>query len=141
MQSGQDIRVEKEGGIMAEDNRPKAHDEKLRDDLILAMKRLGHEPLLLADGLDGALIGVGTRFTHPVAVYDYATCVKMVASTYLDEALEINRKGYTDQDAIIDAVEYLDNNTTGAHVGESTPVYLRFSVSELEHITGDRDGR
>ena len=126
---------------MAEDNRPKAHDEKLRDDLILAMKRLGHEPLLLADGLDGALIGVGTRFTHPVAVYDYARCVKMVANTYLDEALEINRKGYTDQDAIIDAVEYLDNNTTGAHVGESTPVYLRFGVADLQKLIETPDGR
>lgn len=131
----------KAGGKMTEENRPKARDEKLRDDINLAMSRLGYRPVILADGLDGALIGIGTRFVLPVAVYDYNVCVKMVANTYLDEAMEINRKGYTDQDAIIDAVEYLENNTTGAHVGELTPVYLRFSVGDLDKIIAGPDGQ
>ena len=33
---------------------------------------------LLADGFSEALIGMGTRFMHDVAVYDYDKCIEIL---------------------------------------------------------------
>lgn len=70
------------------------------------------EGALLADGFEDALLGLGTRFTHPVAVYDYERCVRVL----------VERDGMTEEEA----VEFLEFNTTGAYVGESTPVFVRW---------------
>ena len=70
------------------------------------------EGMLLADGFESALIGFGTRFTHPVAVYDYDRCVRVL----------VERDAMTEEEA----VDYLEFNTTGAYVGESTPVFVRW---------------
>lgn len=64
--------------------------------------------ILYCDGLQEALIGTGTRFTHPVAVYDK------------QKVLEILQKDMTREEA----EEYFDFNIAGAYVGESTPIFL-----------------
>jgi hypothetical protein len=66
---------------------------------------------LLLDGFEEALLGLGSRFTHDVAIYDYGKCVDIL----------VERDGMTEEEA----VEYIEFNTAGAYVGESTPILLR----------------
>ena len=73
--------------------------------------------VLYAVGFEDALIGVGTQYTQPLAVYDWDRCVEIL----------MTRDGMTEEDA----VDYLDFNVTGAYVGQGTPVFMR---------RGDRDG-
>jgi len=63
---------------------------------------------LLADGFSEALIGMGTRFTYDVAVYDYEKCIEILERDMPRE----------------DAIEYFDFNVSGAYVGENTPVFV-----------------
>lgn len=63
---------------------------------------------LFCDGLEEALVGIGKRFTHPVAVYSRA------------KVLEILQRNMSEEEAF----EYFDFNIAGAHVGENTPVFL-----------------
>ena len=63
---------------------------------------------LLADGFSEALIGMGTRFMHDVAVYDYEKCIEILERDMPHE----------------DAVEYFEFNTRGAYVGENTPGFV-----------------
>lgn len=67
---------------------------------------------MLADGFEGALIGIGLQFNRHLAVYDYETCVQILMS----------RDGLSRQDAD----EYMDFNVLGAYVGENTPVFIFF---------------
>ena len=68
------------------------------------------EGALFADGFEDALIGLGTQFSHNVAIYDLDKCV----------AILVARDGMDPHEA----QEYLDFNTLGAWVGESTPVFV-----------------
>jgi hypothetical protein len=66
---------------------------------------------LLADGLEGALIGYTVNFHHAhVAVYDYGKCVQILAS----------RDGMSEEEA----EEFLEFNTLSAYVGENGPLYV-----------------
>ena len=69
------------------------------------------EGLLLADGLDDAIVGVGHRQGQQrVVVYDADLCVQVL----------MKREGW-DHD---EALEFLEFNTFGAWVGERTPIWL-----------------
>ena len=68
------------------------------------------EGVLLADGFEEALIGIGHRFTLAVAVYDRQKCLDILMS----------RDGMTDEEA----EEYLSFNVEGAFMGEHTPVFV-----------------
>tara|TARA_R110002051_G_scaffold174935_1_gene245028 strand:- start:271 stop:495 length:225 start_codon:yes stop_codon:yes gene_type:complete len=63
---------------------------------------------LLADGFSEVLIGMGTRFTYDVAVYDYEKCIEILER-------DMSRE---------DAEEYFDFNVSGAYVGDNTPVFV-----------------
>ena len=69
-----------------------------------------YEGALLADGFEGALLGMGHRFTHPVAVYDRAKSLDILRT----------RDGMTHEEA----EEYFCFNVEGAYVGDHTPVFL-----------------
>lgn len=71
------------------------------------------EGALLADGFDRALIGFGTQFNRNLAIYDLDACVAILVE-----------QGMTPDEA----QEYLDFNTLGAWVGESTPVFVHVRV-------------
>lgn len=73
---------------------------------------------LVCDGFEDALIGYGTRFNSPVAIYDYDQCVRIL----------VERDGMQEDEAI----EFLEFNTCGAYVGESTPVFLRTTTNITE---------
>jgi len=72
-------------------------------------ERLGDE-VLVADGLDDAIIGYVERCGEPIRlVYDR------------EKAIEILMQDIGDREA---AVEYFDFNTAGAWVGEQTPFWF-----------------
>jgi hypothetical protein len=70
------------------------------------------EDILTANGLDDAIIGVGTRCGQPpLAVYDVSKVLDIL----------VDRDGMTYEEA----EEYFGFNIEGAWVGEQTPVWLR----------------
>jgi hypothetical protein len=65
---------------------------------------------LLADGFEGALIGMVERACQPpVACYDYGTCVEILTAQGLSQE---------------EAHEHLAFNVMGAYVGSHTPAFL-----------------
>ena len=76
---------------------------------------------LLADGLDGALIGIGEIPCHsPIAVYDRNKCItEMMAS----EGWEYE-----------EAVEYLEFNTFCAYVGKHTPIFVTLAEDLIDGL-------
>lgn len=66
--------------------------------------------ILVADGLDGALIGIGQQFTKYVAVYSQSKVIEIL----------MERDGMSR----IDALEFFDVNIVGAYVGEGSPVFV-----------------
>jgi hypothetical protein len=66
------------------------------------------EEILIADGFDDALIGVGHRCGQPpIAVYDRDKCIILMQSMALEEA-----------------EEFFEFNTVGAWVGDQTPIFV-----------------
>jgi len=72
--------------------------------------------ILFADGLEDALIGIGTQFNKRVAVYDTEAVL----------AILMERDGMTYEDAR----EFFEFNIVGAYVGEHTPVFVSFDLGE-----------
>ena len=71
--------------------------------------------ILLADGFDDALIGVGYRSTDaPIAVYDMSKVIEILAC---DMSLD-------------DAIEYFEHNVAGSWVGEQTPMFVDIKTRE-----------
>ena len=66
--------------------------------------------LVLADGFDDCIVGIGRQFTRTFVVYDYEKVIKKLKK----------RDGMSDEEA----VEWFEFNVVGAWVGESTPVFL-----------------
>tara|TARA_R100001377_G_scaffold62776_1_gene38557 strand:+ start:1338 stop:1598 length:261 start_codon:yes stop_codon:yes gene_type:complete len=74
--------------------------------------------MLLADGFEGAFIGVSTRCGQPtLAVYDANKCLQIL----------IDRDDMTHDEAL----EYFNFNVIGAWVGDETPLFLE-SMSLIE---------
>tara|TARA_R100000935_G_scaffold40401_1_gene61933 strand:+ start:1158 stop:1418 length:261 start_codon:yes stop_codon:yes gene_type:complete len=74
--------------------------------------------MLLADGFEGAFIGVSTRCGQPtLAVYDANKCLQIL----------IDRDEMTHDEAL----EYFNFNVIGAWVGDETPLFLE-SMSLIE---------
>ena len=65
--------------------------------------------VLLADGFEAALVGVGRRFNTYVAIYDMHQCLAVLCA-----------QGMTEDEAD----EYFEFNVVGAHVGDQTPIFL-----------------
>jgi hypothetical protein len=72
---------------------------------------MADERLVKANGLEDAIIGVGSRMNMPdVLIYSYNKCVKIF----------MEREGWTHEEAI----EWMDFNVVGAWVGETTPIFV-----------------
>lgn len=71
--------------------------------------RMGEE-LLLADGFDDAIMGLGWQFSKVAVVYDREVCLKVLR----------DRDGMTEDEA----EEFFDFNVLGAYVGEHTPIFV-----------------
>jgi len=72
------------------------------------IERYPDEEFITADGFGGAIVGVEPNTMR--LVYD---CDKMIEILMSDEEL-----------TELDAIEYLEQNTWNAHVGEKTPIYI-----------------
>lgn len=72
----------------------------------------GHDgEIMLADGFDDALLGIGECAGHePAAVYDFNACVEVL----------VTRDGM-DAD---EAKEFMHVNVISAYVGPGTPIFL-----------------
>jgi len=64
----------------------------------------------LADGSEGAMIGVARHFTRTLAMYDYGKCVEVL----------MQREGCSHEEAC----EYMEFNVVGAWVGDNTPLFV-----------------
>ena len=72
---------------------------------------MADERLVKANGLEDAIIGVGSRMNMPdVLIYSYNKCVKIF----------MEKEGWTHEEAI----EWMDFNVVGAWVGETTPIFV-----------------
>ena len=74
--------------------------------------------MLIADGFDTALIGVGERCGSPdLVVYDAEKCVSILMQDGMDRS---------------EAHEYFTFNTLGSYVGGETPIYVwRMTKKEI----------
>ena len=81
------------------------------------MEILQEEECLTADGFDDALVGC-TYGANVVAVYA------------INKMVELLMNEGTDYE---DAVEFLDYNVVGAHLGEKTPLYVNFVTQEVHN--------
>lgn len=68
------------------------------------------EGILLADGFEEALIGIGEQFSKRFAVYDRELCIGILMSRD-----GMDREG---------ADEFFEYNVAGAWVGEATPCFM-----------------
>ena len=67
--------------------------------------------LVKANGLEDAIIGVGSRMNMPdVLIYSYNKCVKIF----------MEKEGWTHEEAI----EWMDYNVVGSWVGETRPIFV-----------------
>lgn len=112
---------------------PKRHNEELRHRIANVSTEIGLGEALIPDGFDDAIIGIGTRFMHPVAILDYDKCLKLLAKEFLQDAATSGRR-LDEDEALLEAEEWMDHNVTGAYVGESTPIYVRFLVSDIDKM-------
>lgn len=67
-------------------------------------------PLLVADGFDAAILGIGQQFNRYMVVYDEDACL----------AILMERDGMSYEEAR----EFFEVNVVGAWVGEATPLFL-----------------
>jgi hypothetical protein len=72
--------------------------------------------VLLADGFEDALLGIGRQFNLDIAVYDYDKCVEILMAR---DGMDFH-----------DAVEFMEYNVVGAYVGKNTPVFLETGREE-----------
>lgn len=73
-----------------------------------------NQDLLLMDGFDDCILGVGTRFgSEQFVIYDYDRVIATLQS-----------QGMTYDEA----VEYHEFNQLGAYVGEHTPGFIRTTI-------------
>lgn len=70
-----------------------------------------NEEALLADGFEDAILGVAERCSQPtLVVYDASKCIEIL----------MERDGMSEDEA----QEFFSFNTTGAWMGENTPLFL-----------------
>jgi len=80
--------------------------------------------MLLADGYEDAVIGIGRRFNKELVVYDKAKCLDILAK----------RDGMSPEEAR----EFFEFNTADAWCGEGTPIFLeRMTLNEIEEYASE----
>jgi hypothetical protein len=73
--------------------------------------------VLLADGFEGAFIGIVQQFYVEFACYDYDKCIKIL----------------TKEMTIDEAIEHMEFNVIGSYVGKHTPCFLhKMKIKELD---------
>jgi hypothetical protein len=68
------------------------------------------EPILLADGFEGAFIGIAQVFHTNIAIYDRDKCLWILVDR---DGMKFN-----------EAEEFFDFNVVGSYMGENTPGFI-----------------
>lgn len=77
--------------------------------------------MLLADGFDDAIIGIGERAGQPtIAVYDFDRCVAILCER--------------DNMSIDESTDYMYYNVVGSWMGDETPIFVHRGTS-IEELT------
>jgi len=77
--------------------------------------------MLLADGFEKALLGIGERAGQPtIAVYDFDRCVAVLCER--------------DNMSMDEAVDFMYFNVVGSWMGDETPIFVRQGQS-IEELT------
>ena len=77
--------------------------------------------MLLADGFEKALLGIGERAGQPtIAVYDFDRCVAVLCQR--------------DNMSLDEAVDFMYFNVVGSWMGDETPIFVRQGQS-IEELT------
>lgn len=84
-------------------------------DEVHAIARETEQELLVLDGFDDCIVGVGERFNGMFVIYDRQKVIE-----------SLMRDGMTDDEA----VEYYNFNIVGAWLGDGTPCFVMKSYSE-----------
>ena len=78
------------------------------------------EGAILYDGFEDCLVGFGTQFNRPVAIYDYNKCL---AKLDLQFRSECGKASACDCDHDLEAQEWMDFNVTGGWVGNHSNIF------------------
>lgn len=81
-----------------------------------------YDGAILFDGFEDALIGFGTQFNRPVAIYSW---LKMVGQLAQENGAMCEDREACQADHWSEAEEYIEFNTAGGWFGENTPIILR----------------
>lgn len=94
------------------------------------LSELNEEAVVFEEFIE-AYLGYGTKigFKHPVAVYDARKMVKVLAESFISDPnwidkQDVNSREALEENAIEQAVEYLEFNTFGGDYGEHGPIFL-----------------
>ena len=95
--------------------------------------------VLLADGWEDCIIGLGWQFNKPLIVYSKNKILAKLVNEFANEARENkefddNDTYRGDRDFFAEAEEYFSFNIQGAWVGEGTPVFVDEELNTPETI-------
>ena len=79
---------------------------------------------LMADGLDEAVIGIGSQHASPlVVIYDYDVCVRLFMQQ--------------NEWARDEAIEWMEHNVVCSYLGEHTPIFMKkISFAKFANFDG-----
>lgn len=81
--------------------------------------------MMVIDGFDDAIIGVGERITlEPVLIYDTEKILEKLAKDMEVDEEELEEGEDIESAKYLMALEYFEFNIKGAWVGERTPIFM-----------------
>jgi len=99
------------------------------------LNELNPKAIVLED-FDSAYVGYGTRagIDAPVAVYDVRQMLKLTAESLIAQPdwvaeQDVNSRDELENEAIGQALEFLDYNTIGVDYGEHGPIFLHYYLA------------
>lgn len=101
------------------------------------IKELSNDPILLADGYEDCIIGLGWQFNKPFIVYSKNKIIAKLAAEFeasRDESFPFDGE---ERDFVSEAEEYFSFNIQGAWLGNGTPIYVDEDCNSLESINSE----
>jgi hypothetical protein len=101
----------------------------------MSSSSVGHrDPILLADGFEDCIIGLGWQFNKPFVVYSKNKIIAKLAAEFegsKDESFPFDGE---ERDFFLEAEEYFSFNIQGGWLGEGTPIFVDEEVNTFELI-------
>ena len=91
---------------------------------------------IVLEEFDSAYVGYGTKagIDDPVAVYDVRQMLKIIAESIINQPdwvkeQDVDSRDALENEAIGQALEFLEYNTIGVDYGEHGPIFLHYYLS------------